>query len=99
MVRLDTETKLITHAVRMAAFNTEVMLARALHGHYSRAADEAAALVREALHASGDIIPSHGVLTVRLSGSTRCPRPGAPAPWPPSVSSSTRPASATPAPA
>ena len=66
MVRLDTETKLITHAIRMAAFNAEVMLARALHGHYARAGDEAAALIREALHASGDIIPGDGVLTVRL---------------------------------
>ena len=44
MVRLDTETKLITHAIRMAAFNAEVMLARALHGHYARAGDEAGAL-------------------------------------------------------
>jgi len=57
MVRLDTETRLITHAIRMAAFNAEVMLARALHGHYARAGDEAAALVREALTTSGDIIP------------------------------------------
>ncbi len=66
MVRLDTETKLITHAIRMAAFNAEVMLARALHGHYARAGDEAAALIREALHASGDIIPGDHTLTVRL---------------------------------
>lgn len=66
MVRLDTETKLITHAIRMAAFNTEVMLARALHGHYARAGDEAAALIREALTTSGDIIPASGTLTVRL---------------------------------
>ena len=66
MVRLDTETKLITHAIRMAAFNAEVMLARALHRHYARAGDEAAALIREALHASGDIIPGDSVLTVRL---------------------------------
>jgi transposase len=66
MVRLDTETKLITHAIRMAAFNTEVMLARALHGHYARADDEAAALIREALTVSGDIIPRGGQLLVRL---------------------------------
>ena len=66
MVRLDTETKLITHAIRMAAFNAEVMLARALHGHYSRAGDEAAALIREALTTSGDIIPGDGLLLVRL---------------------------------
>jgi hypothetical protein len=66
MVRLDTQTKLITHAVRMAAFNTEVMLARALHGHYARAGDEAAALIREALTTSGDIIPASGQLHVCL---------------------------------
>jgi hypothetical protein len=70
MVRLDTETKLITHAIRMAAFNAEVMLARALHGHYARAADEAAALVREALATSGDIIPRDGELLVRLDPLT-----------------------------
>ena len=66
MVRLDTETKLITHAIRMSAFNTEVTLARALHGHYARAGHEAAALIREALNASGDIIPRDGELLVRL---------------------------------
>ena len=70
MVRLDTETKLITHAVRMAAFNTEVMLARALHRHYARARDEAAALIREAFTASGDIIPRDGELLVRLDPLT-----------------------------
>ena len=70
MVRLDTETKLITHAIRMAAFNAEVMLARALHGHYARAGDEAAALIREALTASGDIIPRDGVLHIRLDPLT-----------------------------
>ncbi len=50
----------------MAAFNAETILARALHGHYARAGDEAAALIREALAASGDIIPGDGTLTVRL---------------------------------
>ncbi|HXZ75930.1 MAG TPA: helix-turn-helix domain-containing protein [Streptosporangiaceae bacterium] len=67
MVRLETETKLITHAVKMAAFNAETALARALHGRYARAGDEAYALIREALHASGDIIPGDGTLTIRLS--------------------------------
>jgi hypothetical protein len=66
MERLDTETKLITHAIRMAAFNAETMLARTLHPHYARAGDEAAVLVREALNASGDIIPGDHTLTVRL---------------------------------
>jgi len=69
-VRLDTETKLITHAIRMAACNAETILARALNGHYARAADEAFALIREALTASGDIIPADGVLHVRLDRLT-----------------------------
>ena len=73
MVRLDTETRLITHAIRMAAFNAEVMLARALHGHYARAGDEAAALVREALTTSGDIIPCDGALLIR-PGPLTAPR-------------------------
>jgi len=66
LVRLDTETKLITHAIRMAAFNAETILARALTGSYARADDEAYALIREALTTSGDIIPGHGTLTIRL---------------------------------
>jgi hypothetical protein len=66
MVRLDTEVKLITHAIRMAAYNAETALARILNGNYARAADEADALIREALTASGDIIPGDGTLTVRL---------------------------------
>jgi transposase-like protein len=69
-VRLDTETKLITHAIRMAACNTETILARALNGHYARAADEAFALIREALTVSGDIIPRDGILHVRLDPLT-----------------------------
>jgi transposase-like protein len=69
-VRLDTETKLITHAIRMAACNAETILARALHGHYARAGDEAFALIREALTVSGDIIPAGGILRVRLDPLT-----------------------------
>ena len=69
-VRLDTETKLITHAIRMAARNTETILARALHGHYARAGDEAYALIREALTTSGDITPRDGVLHIRLDPLT-----------------------------
>ena len=37
MVRLDTETKLITHAIRMAADNAETILARALDSGYAGA--------------------------------------------------------------
>jgi hypothetical protein len=70
MVRLDTETKQITHAIRMAACNAETLLARALDGHYSRASDEAYALIREALTTSGDICPSPGQLLIRLDPLT-----------------------------
>jgi lambda repressor-like predicted transcriptional regulator len=70
MVRLDTETKQITHAIRMAAYNAETTLARALDGHYARAGDEAYALIREALTTSGDICPGPGELLVRLDPLT-----------------------------
>ena len=70
MVRLDTETKQITHAIRMAAYNAETVLARALDGHYARAGDEAYALIREALTASGDIVPGDGQLVIRLDPLT-----------------------------
>jgi hypothetical protein len=65
---LDIQTKLITHAIRIAAFNTATALARAIRVHtgYARANDEAHALVRQALTGSGDIDPRDGVLTVRL---------------------------------
>jgi hypothetical protein len=66
MVKLDTETKLITHAIRMAACNTETILARTLNGHYARAGDEACALIREALHTSGDITIDGSTLHIRL---------------------------------
>jgi len=66
MMRLDAETKLITHAIKMAAFNAETALARALNQDHPRAGGESYALIREALHASGDIIPGDGILTVRL---------------------------------
>jgi hypothetical protein len=70
MVRLDAEVKQITHAIRMAAYNAETALARALDGHYARAGDEAYALIREALTASGDIIPGPGQLLIRLDPLT-----------------------------
>ena len=66
MVKLDTETKLITHAIRMAACNAETLLARALNSCYARAGDEAYALIREALHASGDITIHGTTLHIRL---------------------------------
>jgi len=70
MVRLEAEVKQITHAIRMAAYNAETALARALDGHYARAGDEAYALIREALTGSGDIIPGHGELLIRLDPLT-----------------------------
>jgi hypothetical protein len=50
----------------MAACNAETMLARALNGCYARAGDEAYALIREALHTSGDITIDGSTLTIRL---------------------------------
>ena len=70
MVRLEAEVKQITHAIRMAAYNAETALARALNGHYARAGDEAYALIREALTVSGDIIPGHDQLLIRLDPLT-----------------------------
>lgn len=63
---LKTETKLITHAARMSAYNAESALARALHGNYARADDEARALLREAFHTTGDIHIDGDTLQVRL---------------------------------
>jgi len=70
MVRLEAEVKQITHAIRMAACNTQTTLARGLDGHYARAGDEAYTLIREALTASGDIIPGNGQLLIRLDPLT-----------------------------
>ncbi len=65
---LDVETKLVTHAIRIAAFNTITALARDLRVHtgYARATDEAHTLISQALRQSGDIIPSDDTLTIRL---------------------------------
>src|ERR1019366_6760951 len=54
---LDTQTKLITHVIRIAAFNTATTLARAVrvHTNYARANHEAHTLIRQALTSSGDI--------------------------------------------
>ena len=65
---LDVQTKLISHAIRIAAFNTATALARAVRVHtgYARANREAHALIRQALTGSGDIDPRDGFLTLRL---------------------------------
>jgi transposase len=65
---LDTETKLIHHAIRIAAFNTAQSLARAIltATGYTRADDEAHTLIRTALAGSGDIIPDHDTNTLHV---------------------------------
>src|ERR1700687_4761713 len=65
---LDTETKLIHHAIRIAAFNTAQSLARAIltDTGYTRGDDEAHTLIRTALAGSGDIIPDGDTLHIRL---------------------------------
>jgi len=65
---LDVETKLITHAIRMAAFNTATALARGIRVNtgYARANHDAHVLARQVLNHSGEIDPSDGVLTIRL---------------------------------
>ena len=65
---LDTETKLIHHAIRIATYNTTRSLVRAIviDTGYTRADDEAHTLIRTALGGSGDIIPDHHTLHIRL---------------------------------
>ncbi|MDQ6739603.1 MAG: hypothetical protein M3021_04335 [Actinomycetota bacterium] len=66
---LDTEVKLITHGIRMAAYNTAMTIAREIRTNtgYKRATDEAHALMRQAFHQSGDIDPTEpGYLAIRL---------------------------------
>lgn len=65
---LDTETKLITHAIRMAAYNTMTALARTIKTGtgYARADHEAHTLLRTALTGSGDLNPTTGILHVHL---------------------------------
>jgi transposase-like protein len=65
---LDTETKLVTHAIRMAAYNTQAALARTVRTAtgYAKADDEAHALIRAALARPGDIDPRGGILHIRL---------------------------------
>ena len=67
MVRLDAETKQITHTIRMAAYNSEITLARALHGRYARAGDEADAMHAQREHARYLVAQrgAHYILTVK----------------------------------
>ena len=64
---LETQVKLVTHAVRMSVYNAESALARLLSPHFSRADDEARALLREAFQAAGDLQVHDHVLDVRLN--------------------------------
>lgn len=63
---LETERKLLTHAIRMSAYNTESTLARLLRPHYPRGEDETRALLREAFTLSGDLQITGDTLHVRL---------------------------------
>jgi transposase len=63
---LDEQRKLVTHAIRMAAYNAESTLARTLRPHYARADDEGRALLREAFTLSGDLEIVGDQLHVRL---------------------------------
>ncbi|MDO5740828.1 MAG: helix-turn-helix domain-containing protein [Ornithinimicrobium sp.] len=67
---LDTETKLVHHAIRMAAFNTTTTIARDIRisTGYARAAQEAYTLTRQVLTRTGDILPDPhaATLTIRL---------------------------------
>jgi transposase-like protein len=64
---LDSETKLVTHACRIAAYNAESALARLVAPHYARAHDEARSLIREALSCAGDLHIDHGHIHVTLN--------------------------------
>jgi hypothetical protein len=64
---LDSETKLLTHACRIAAYNTESALARMVAPHYARAGDEARSLIREALTTAGDLHIADGQIHVTLN--------------------------------
>ena len=67
---LETERKLLTHAIRMSAYNTESTLARLLRPHYARGQDEARALLREAFTLTGDLQIIGDTLHVRLDPAT-----------------------------
>lgn len=65
-VRLDDERKRIHDAIRMATWNAESALARALGPHYARAEDEAHSLLAETFKTSGDMQVIADTLHVRL---------------------------------
>ncbi len=96
---LDTQTKLIHHAIHIAAFNASQALARAIitNTGYTRAHDEAHSLIRTALAASGDIIPDPNNHTLHIRPDP-LPAPDTPPPSTSSAVSSTTPTPPTPPP-
>ena len=65
---LDTETKLVHHAIRIAAYNTAQSLARTVvtATGFARADDEAHTLIRTAFNTSGDIVPDPATATLHV---------------------------------
>jgi len=63
---LETERKLLTHAIRMSAYNSESALARLLTPHYAHSEHEGRALLREAFTLPGDLQVIGETLHVRL---------------------------------
>jgi hypothetical protein len=58
----------------MSAYNAETTLARPLREHYPGAADEARALLREAMRLPGDIHITGDILHLRLDPATAARR-------------------------
>jgi len=63
---LETERKLLTHAIGMSAYNSESALARLLAPHYAHSEHERRALLREAFTLPGDLQVIGDTLHVRL---------------------------------
>ena len=68
--QLETERKLLTHAIRMSAYNSESALARLLRPHYARGEDEARSLLREAFTLPGDLQTIGDTLHIRLDAAS-----------------------------
>jgi len=82
--KLESERKLLTHAIRMSAYNSESALARLLRPHYARGQDEARSLLREAFTLPGDLQiigdtlhVRHGPSGVHTVTGRACTRQGA----------------------
>ncbi|NMM17920.1 MAG: hypothetical protein HHJ14_12640 [Cellulomonas sp.] len=92
---LETERRLLTHAIRLSAYNAESALARLLRPHYSCGADEGRALLREAFTLPGDLQIIDTTQYLRLD-PPQPPDAAEPSPhWPPN---SPPPRPSTPAP-